>query len=112
VRTELESAAVGGVVRRLLPHGYPTLRRVAAELGLSPRTLQRRLGADGVSYRQLVLRYRFERARELLAGSNRRVFEIAHEIGYADPSSFSRFFFNFAGESPVAFRVRTLAQNG
>ena len=94
-------------VGRLLVDGYPTIDKTAHLLGLSPRTLQRRLGDAGISYREVVQTCRFEQACLLLTDSTLGVSEIASTLGYADPSSFSRFFLRLSGTSPRAYRART-----
>jgi AraC-like DNA-binding protein len=94
------------VVARLLPDGYPTIQRTARELHLSSRTLQRRLNDAGSSHCEVVQASRFEQACELLANSTLGVSEIATKLGYADPSSFSRFFLRMSGTSPRAYRRR------
>jgi len=99
-------ASTLGAVERLLPEGYPSLQKTVKELGSSPRTLQCRLREPGVGYGQLVLRCRLARARRLLADSTMRVGEIAAKLGYADPSSFNRFFLREAGMTPLAYRAR------
>ncbi|MBW2278951.1 MAG: helix-turn-helix transcriptional regulator [Deltaproteobacteria bacterium] len=98
-------APVSYAIARLLPGGYPTVQRTAKELGLSPRTLQRRLEDAGITYRELVQACRFGRACHLLAVSTLHVSEIARELGYADPSSFSRFFLRAAGKTPRTYRA-------
>ena len=93
-------------VGRLLVDGYPTIDRTAHSLGLSPRTLQRRLRDAGISYREVVQTCRFKQACRLLADSTLGVSQIATALGYADPSSFSRFFLRRSGTSPRAYRAR------
>jgi AraC-like DNA-binding protein len=93
-------------VRRLLVDGYPTIDRTAHNTGLSVRTLQRRLSEAGIGYREVVQTCRFEQACRLLAKTTLGVSEIASELGYADPSSFSRFFLRLSGTSPRAYRAR------
>ena len=71
------------------------------------RTLQRRLGEAGVTYKLLADRVRFEVATELLtSASDMSVTEIGFELGYRDPGSFSRAFRRWTGESPSAYRRR------
>ena len=55
--------AVVECIRALLPQGYPSIARTAESLGTSSRTLQRRLQATGVTYRQLVDQVRLDIAR-------------------------------------------------
>ncbi len=96
--------SVSKVIAALLAHGYPKLDRAARALGASPRSLQRRLAEAGLSYSELVEQCRLDAAREMLEESNIRVSEIATRLGYADPSSFSRFFARSTGMAPRAYR--------
>jgi AraC-like DNA-binding protein len=105
-RGEFDLAELRSAVDRLLRSGYPTVQRIAGELQLSPRTLQRRLSDLGISYRDLIRDSRFEQAGRLLAESARPVADIAASLGYADASSFSRFFLRMAGMTPRAYRAR------
>ena len=67
----------------------PTLEAMAGRLGLSSRTLSRRLFEAGVSYRALVGALRRELARDLLA-EGLRVGEVSQALGYANTSAFDR----------------------
>ena len=102
----VDLASMVAAVGRLLVDGYPTIERTAHSLGLSPRTLQRRLSEAGISYREVVQTCRFEQACLLLADSTLGVSDIASKLSYADPSSFSRFFLRRSGTSPRAYRAR------
>ncbi|MAQ13858.1 MAG: hypothetical protein CMN30_03575 [Sandaracinus sp.] len=93
--------AVRAALIEELPHG-PTLTTVAARLGLAPRTLQRRLDAEGTTVAALLEALRRERAVELL----RRevdIGEIAYRLGYASPSSFHRAFRRWFDTTPAKF---------
>lgn len=81
-----------------------TLKGVAAQLGLSARTVDRRLAAEGVRFGDLYDRVRFDRARELLSRSEIGVAQVAHALGYRDAANFSRAFRRQAGVSPTQFR--------
>ena len=96
---------VSKVIAGLFAYGYPKLHRAARALGASPRTLQRRLGEAGLSYRELVDQCRLDAAREMLEESNIPVSEIGVRLGYADPSSFSRFFVCSTGMAPRTYRL-------
>ena len=91
-------------IKGLLPKRAPTIDRAAEALGISRRTLQRRLNEAGVTYGQLVDRCRLDTACRLLEQPNMRLRDIASELGYADPSSFSRFFVRSMGRAPRAYR--------
>ena len=92
----------------LLSSGYPTIDKVAGLLHSSPRSLQRQLGKEGVTYAELVSRCRFREAQRLLTESEDAVQEIAARLGYADPSSFGRAFVRWAGTSPRQYRRQQL----
>lgn len=79
---------------------------LAAEIaGTSVRTLQRRLGAHGISYSELVDAARFRVARRMLTQDNARIIDVSMAVGYDDPSNFSRTFKRIGGLSPRAFRA-------
>jgi AraC-like DNA-binding protein len=79
---------------------------IAADLGLSKRTLVRRLAGEGVTCRQIVDDVRYDRARHLLRVSGARMTEIAGALGYPNQSSFSRAFRRWAGMPPAVWRRR------
>lgn len=85
--------------------GHPTLQALAPQLGLSVRTLQRRLGAAGVSYRDLVARVRVQIARYYLEETETSLVEIAFLLGYSELSAFDRAFRRWTGRSPSACRA-------
>jgi AraC-like DNA-binding protein len=84
---------MSAAVRRLLlgrRGGLPRLPAAARLLHLHPRTLHRRLAAEGTSYRALVDEVRGVLAREYLAEPGWTVPEIAAALGYGDPANFRR----------------------
>lgn len=84
----------------------PTIRELAADLGMSPTRLRERFRAScGVSLGRHMRELRLERARGLLGMSPARVSEIAEQCGFSSLFSFSRAFKNRYGESPVAYRA-------
>jgi len=82
----------------------PSLGEIAAQLRLSERTLVRRLGERGTSFRALVDRARQQRAAALLADPAVAVSEVAYRLGYTDPANFGRAFRRWFGESPRHYR--------
>ena len=99
-------------VRRLLwsslSDGVPGLDDVARRLGMSARTLQRRLRDEGTTFAAVLTGFRQDMARPLLRDGRLAVSEVAFLLGYEDPSSFQRAFRRWSGRSPRAFR-RTAA---
>lgn len=103
----LDLASVRETIIALMSTGYPTVRRTARSLRCSPRTLQRRLQEAGVTYGQLVDRVRMDTAQRLLSDPTLHLFEVAEALGFADPSSFSRFFRRMRGVAPRECRSST-----
>lgn len=86
---------VGAAVEALLPDGKASVARAAALLGLSTRTLQRRLAAEGEDYAGILNGARRRVALRHLANSGLPLIDVAALSGYSRQSSFSRW---FAGE--------------
>ena len=84
--------------------GYPQLAGVAAQCGVAPRTLMRRLQADGTSFQQLLDAARKERALWFLQHTALAVEEIAGRLGYVDTSNFSRTVRRWFGATPGTLR--------
>jgi AraC-like DNA-binding protein len=78
---------------------------VARVLGVSSRTLQRRLGEGPQSFRALRDEVRFQRAKEALCLGDANIDEIAMAVGYRDRSNFVRAFTRWTGQSPSHFRA-------
>ena len=95
-----------------LSQGAP-MTSVAAALGMSPRTLRRRLADEGTSYQRLLGDVRVELAERMLATGLLSVEDVAIRMGYAEASSFIHAFRRLTGTTPhqatVASRTRTSA---
>jgi AraC-like DNA-binding protein len=87
-----------------LSEGRPTLQSVASALGMSARTLQRRLKEEEVSFAELLDTFRERMAGMLLARRDLAIYEVAFLLGYSDPSTFFRAFRRWKGVSPRQFR--------
>ncbi|MAR01239.1 MAG: AraC family transcriptional regulator [Oceanospirillaceae bacterium] len=93
-------------LRRLLVRYYgafPSLENAARELGMSGRTLRRRLADDGTSYQQELNFVREKFAREYFQRGGTSITELAHLLGYADSSAFAKAFRGWTGISPSDF---------
>ena len=104
--------SVGDAVGKLLSTGDTSLDTVARELGMSGRTLQRRLANDGLVFSDFVDRVRLESARLLLVQGNLSLAEVAYMVGFAEQSSFSRAFKRWAGLSPREYRYARRGASG
>lgn len=82
------------------------MKAVAKRLGVSPRTLFRRLDDSGVSYRELRDAHRRRRAEALLTTTALTMGEIAARLGYEDASNFARACHRWFGCAPGAYRNR------
>nr|WP_241695984.1 AraC family transcriptional regulator [Solimonas terrae] len=87
-----------------LQEGEPTLEQIARRLGSSTRSLYRRLGERGLSYKRVLADTRHELARGYLADAKLSLPEIALLLGYSEQSAFTRAFKTWAGETPLRYR--------
>ena len=95
-------------VERMLDAGDDAgapMREIAARLRVSPRTLVRKLGRRGVSYRRIRDGHRRRRAVELLGRGDLSIAEIADRLGYEEPTNFARACRRWFGRSPRALRL-------
>jgi AraC-like DNA-binding protein len=90
-----------------LSEGPPTLRRIATALHESPRTLQRRLAAEGTTLRREVEHIREQMAIAALRERTVPIEEVAFVLGYTEPSTFYRSFRRWTGKTPRQFRTST-----
>jgi AraC-like DNA-binding protein len=102
--------AVRSAARAALAGGSCSLEGTARVLGMSARTLQRRLHADGTSFGALLDALRRELADEYLA-RQLSIPEIAWLLGYAEPSAFHHAFKRWTGTSPEQARARSATQS-
>ncbi|NOT72589.1 MAG: helix-turn-helix domain-containing protein [Hyphomicrobium sp.] len=97
-------AIIAAVTDLALYEGYPRIDWVAAKLGMSRRTLQRRLDQHGTTFQRLVEDSLFNRAKLMLESGAVSITQIALELGYGDLAHFTRAFRRWAGISPSAYR--------
>jgi AraC-like DNA-binding protein len=83
---------------------FPHLERIANSLAMSPRTLRRKLGAEGVHFQDLLDAERRKVAEDYLANSNLTIQQIAEECGFSDAQNFSQAFKRWTGMSPTEYR--------
>lgn len=95
-------------VRRLIGlhigQGGVTINRLARELGISPRTLQRELAKYSTSIRLLLREHRQAVAEARFAEDHCHFADLAQTLGYADATAFWRAFKSWTGESPRTAR--------
>ncbi|MFW1763038.1 AraC family transcriptional regulator [Acinetobacter calcoaceticus] len=82
---------------------------VAKSLGLSIRSLQRKLSAENTSYSELLDNTRHELALSYIKNSSHNITEIAYILGFTDVSSFTRAFRRWTDLSPLHYREKHLS---
>jgi len=101
---ETFASQVSFLVAKRLGRRSLDIHSLASELGVSARTFQRRLHEEGTTLRRLIQEQRRRIAEPLLQGGDTPIMSIAHNVGYTDPTVFSRAFKAWRGRSPRAFR--------
>lgn len=97
---------------RELERGAPSAEQVAASLGMSERTLRRRLEEEATSWAELLDELRRGLAERYLADPTLSLEETALMLGYAESGAFRRAFRRWHAMSPGEFRKRALAGKG
>ena len=100
----LTSYRVREVIVRRLPDGEPRRDKVAGELCMSERTLQRRLETETTSFVQLLDDTRRELADQYLGRLNMSLAQAAYMLGFADQRSFFRACKRWFNVSPGQYR--------
>jgi AraC-like DNA-binding protein len=100
------------VLSRRMSGERPSVEKVAEELRMSPRTLQRRLGDLGTSYQSLLDDVRHDTSRRLLANTDLNAGEVAFLVGFEELNSFTRAFHGWEGVTPSRWRESERARGG
>ncbi len=99
LRTRIENA-----ITPLLPHRKAGLGAVARQLGMSVRTLSRRLSKEDLKFAEVLNQLRSDLALEYLGEPSLSISQIAWLVGYHDVSSFSHACKRWTGMNPVKMR--------
>jgi AraC-like DNA-binding protein len=84
---------------------YASSVSLAKRLGVSERTLRRKLLSQGTSYRQMLDEARYRDARQLLESTNLDLAEISGRLGFESPPAFTRAFKQWAKTTPSDYRA-------
>lgn len=95
---------IEGLIKEALPSGIPSIDQVSEYIGMSSRTLARRLSESRTSFREIIKKTQEEISKDLLLNSSRSVGEIAFQTGFSEQSAFNRAFKRWTDLSPVQFR--------
>lgn len=101
------SSRVRHSIQQQLMHGITRQDMVADDLGMTSRTLQRKLNQEGVSYQKLLDEVRQTMAEDYLRNSELAIPDIALRLGYSETTSFHRKFKAVTGKTPGEFRQPT-----
>ena len=97
-----------GKIRTLIGRDFskpvPDFETIAAELHMSPQTLRRRLRQENTSFQEIKDLLRRDLAIYYLAHSEVAINDIAHQVGFTEPSTFHRAFKKWTGVTPGAYR--------
>ncbi|RUS46972.1 AraC family transcriptional regulator [Cohnella sp. AR92] len=99
------SDKVKAILSRSMSGGPADIQAVASDLGISNRTLQRRLSDEGTSFKLLMAQTRHEQAVAYLSDPSLEIKEVAFLVGYEDQNSFYRAFRSWEGDTPANWRV-------
>ena len=95
------------LIATLLPSGQPKIDAVAQNLGMSSRTLTRRLTQDGLTYKDLLDELRRKLAFQYLSDERISIKKVAYLLGYSEISAFYHAFRRWTGSSPVRHRLKS-----
>jgi AraC-like DNA-binding protein len=98
-RLKVENAVIP-----LLPHGQAHMGEIARELGVSRRTLSRRLAAEGQSFREILDGLHFDLAKRYLQEQELPLSEIAWLLGYRETAALNHAFKRWSGKTPTQAR--------
>ena len=98
-----------GLVRGLLVNTdaqFPSLESTAEKMNTSASTVKRKLREYNTSYQKILNEVRMEIAIDYLRNSDKSIKEICYDLGYQEPSTFSRAFRHWTKVSPQEYRSR------
>jgi AraC-like DNA-binding protein len=98
--------AVENAIAPLLPHGRARADEIARQLGMSLRTLERRLGSEGLTFGGILSELRFDLAKRYLREENLAISKIAWLLVYQDVTAFTHAFKRWTGKSPRETRAQ------
>jgi AraC-like DNA-binding protein len=99
------AARVTQAARALLAAGIrPDAARIGAKLGMSCRTLQRKLAGEGASFRALRDAVLWKTVEALLSNPSLKIEAIALSVGFSDVAAFSKAFRRWRGRPPTHYR--------
>lgn len=99
--------SIDNYIRDQLPLGAPNQEQVASSVGMSLRSLQRKLQLHGTTYKDLLDNLRRKLALEYLQQSHLSITEISYLVGFSNVGNFNRAFKRWTGTTPSKYRSPT-----
>ena len=99
------SERVHAALYELMPSGRTSIQDVSSMLGMSTRSLQRRLNQEETTFKDVLSSTRKELATYYLGNSKMTAAEISLLLGFDEPNSFFRAFRSWTGQTPQAMRA-------
>jgi AraC-like DNA-binding protein len=99
-------SSVENAIAPLLPHGKAGAGEVARRLGMSNRTLARRLAAEGLTFSEIQAELKIDLAKRYLNDGDLPISQIAWLLGYREVSAFTHAFKRWTGMTPRAWRAQ------
>jgi len=110
-RDDIQARVREALLRRL-EGSEPSQEEIAEQLYMSARTLQRKLGDSGTTYKELLDDTRRALALAYLSAPQHSVNEITYRLGFSSGSCFTRAFRRWTGQSPSGWRASAVRRNG
>jgi AraC-like DNA-binding protein len=104
-RTTLR-ASVEKAMAPLLPHGKARAAEIARRIGMSHRTLARKLASEGLTFSEISEKLKADLARHYLRDGDLPISQIAWLLGYREVSAFTHAYKRWTGMTPRQSRAR------
>lgn len=101
------SYQVKNLLRLMMRESLPRKEVIAEKLGLTSRTLQRKLNDEGQGYQEILNELRLEMAIHYLENTQLSIDDIGARIGFAESRSFHRSFKQWTGKTPGSYREQS-----
>jgi len=92
------------IAAKELAHGNPNARYVATELGMSLRTMGRKLAEESTTFKDLLDDLRRRLALQYVAGGDLALSDVALLLGFSETATFHRAFRRWTGQTPLEYR--------
>jgi AraC-like DNA-binding protein len=102
--------AVENAIAPLLPHGKARADEIACQLGVSPRTLARRLSSEGQTFSGILDELRADLAKRYLGDEDLAISQVGWLLGYQEGSAFTHAFKRWTGKAPREARAQGVAR--